>query len=102
VCATISVSALSPPASAPLSSEAKGSLCFHSGMLRRESLHPVQREKDLEIHWLLRPERAIVVEGGNSLGHRHKVRRAFLRHLRDEFRDGLLGLAMVPRSFRLR
>ena len=49
-CAAIMIStiAFSPPASAPfmspLSSEAKGSLSCHSGMLRRQRLHAVERE----------------------------------------------------------
>ena len=96
----------SPPASAPftspLSSEANGSLSFHSGMLRRERLHAVEREEELEIHRLLGPERAVVVEGGDALGERHEVRRAFRRDLRDEVDDGLLGRAVVPRGQRVR
>ena len=70
-------------------------------MLRRERLHPVEREDQLEIHRLLAPERAVVVERGDALGRRHKVRRAFLRDLRDEVDDGLLRRAVVPRGQRV-
>ena len=90
----------SPPASAPftspLSSEAKGSLSFHSGMLRRERLDAVEREEQLEIHRLLGPERAVVVERRDALGDRHEVRRAFLGDFRHEVHDRLLRLAVVP------
>ena len=65
-------------------------------MLRAKRLDAVQREEELDIHRLLGPQRAVVVERGNALGGRHEVRRAFLRHLRDEFDDGLLRLAVVP------
>ena len=58
-------------------------------MLRRERLHAVEREEQLEIHRLLGPERAVVVEGGDALGRRHEVGRAFRGHLRDEVDDGL-------------
>ena len=37
-------------------------------MLRRERLHAVEREEQLEIHRLLGPERAVVVERGDALG----------------------------------
>ena len=90
----------SPPASAPftspLSSDANGSLSFHSGCCGRERLDAVEREEQLEVHRLLGPERAVVVEGGDALGGRDEVRRALLRHLRDEVDDGLLGRAVVP------
>ena len=81
----------------PLSSDANGCLSFHSGCCGRERLHAVQREEQLEIHRLLGPERAVVVEDGDALGRRHEVGRALLRHLLDKRDDGLLRLAVVPR-----
>ncbi len=71
------------------------------GMLRRERLHAVEREVKLNGHRLLAPERAVVVERGDAFRHRHEVRRALLRDLRDELDDGLLRLAVVPRRKRV-
>ena len=44
-------------------------------MLRRQRLDAVEREGELEVHRLLGPERAVVVEDGDALGGRHEVRR---------------------------
>ena len=73
-----------------LEQRGEGLLVLPLGMLRRERLDAVEREEELEVHRLLGPERAVVVEGGDALGRRHEVRRAFLRHLLDESDDGLL------------
>ena len=70
-------------------------------MLRRERLHAVEREEQLEVHRLLAPERAVVVEGGDALGRRHEVGRAFLRHLLDKLDDGFLRRGVVPRRQRV-
>jgi hypothetical protein len=51
-----------------LSSEAKRLFALPLGMLRRQRLHTVEREEELEIHRLLGPERAVVVEGGDAFG----------------------------------
>ena len=67
------------------------------GMLRGQRLHAVEREEQLEIHRLLRPQRAVIVEGGDALVDRHEIRRSFLRHFVDESGDGLLGRRVVPR-----
>ena len=66
------------------------------GMLRRQRLHAVEREEELEIHRLLGPQRAVVVEGGDAFGGRHEVRARLPGDFRDECDDGLLGLAVVP------
>ena len=84
-----------------LEQRGEGFLVFPLRMLRRERLHAVEREEKLEIHRLLAPERAVVVERGDALGDRDKVRRAFLRDLRDEVDDGLFGRAVVPRRQRI-
>ena len=76
-------------------------LRFPFGMLRRKRLHAIEREHELEIYRLLASERAVVVERGDALGRRDKIRRAFLRDLGDEFGDGLLGRASVPRGERI-
>jgi hypothetical protein len=70
---------------------------FPLRVFRGKRLDPIEGEKPLEIKRLLRPERPVVVEHGDAFGGRDKVRRAFLRHLCDEFDDGLLGLGVVPR-----
>ena len=73
-----------------LEQRGKWLLRFPLRMLRRERLHAVEREEELEIHRLLAPERAVVVERGDAFLRRDEIRRAFLRHLRDESGDGLL------------
>src|SRR5256885_17221451 len=70
-------------------------------MLRRERLHAVDREEELEIHWLLAPERAVVVERGDAFLRRNKVGRAFLGDLSDEVSNRLLRCAVVPRGKRI-
>ena len=65
-------------------------------MLRREHLHAVEREEELEIHRLLGPERAVVVERGDALVRRNEVGRAFLGYFFDESDDGFLRRGVVP------
>ena len=48
---------------------------FPLGMLRRQRLDAVEREGELDVHRLLGPERAVVVEDGDALGWRHEVGR---------------------------
>ena len=48
------------------------------GVLRRQRLHAVDRERELEVDRLLGPQRAVVVEGGDALGMRHEVRAALV------------------------
>jgi hypothetical protein len=67
-------------------------------MLRRHRLHPVERQGDLEIDRLLGPQRAVVVEGGDALFDRDKVRAALRRDAGDEIGDGFLHRTVVPRS----
>ena len=61
-------------------------------------MHAVEGEEQLEVHRLLRPQRAVVVEGGDALGGGDEARPALLRHARDEVEDGLLRAALVPRG----
>jgi hypothetical protein len=65
-------------------------------VLRRERLHPVHRERDLEIDRLLGPQRAVVVEGRDALLDRHEFRPALRGHALDEPDDRLLRRAVVP------
>ena len=65
-------------------------------MLRRQRLHPIDRERELEIDRLLGPERAVVVEGGDALLDRNEIRPALLGHAIDEGDDRLLRRTLVP------
>jgi len=65
-------------------------------MLWRQRFDAVHREEKLEIQRLLGPERAVVVEGRDALGHRNKIGGAFLGDFFDEGGDGLFGRAVVP------
>jgi hypothetical protein len=69
---------------------------FPLGMLRGEGLHAVEGKVKLNGHWLLTPERAIVVERGDAFRYWNKIRRPWFRHLLDKSDDGLLGSAVVP------
>lgn len=86
VTATISISACSPPANAPLrsplSNEANGS--FSLRVLRRERFDAVEGEEELERHRLLTSERAVIVKGRDTLVRRNEVGRTFLRYLIDK------------------
>ena len=55
-------------------------------VLRRQRLDAVEDEGELDIHRLLDPQRAVVVEGRDALGGRHEVGTALRRHARDENR----------------
>ena len=65
-------------------------------MLRRQRLDAVEREGELDVHRLLDPQRAVVVERGDALGLGHEVGRAFRGHRRDEIDDRGFGGAVVP------
>ena len=71
-------------------------LRFPFRMPGRKLPDAIQHEEELEVHRLLGPERAVVVEDRDAFGRRHKVRPAVLRHLRDEVRDGFLCRPVVP------
>jgi len=75
-------------------------LCLPFGVLRRERLDAVEREGELVIHWLLAPQGAIVVEGGDTLGRRNEIRAALGRQAGDEIGDGCLHRVFVPRGCR--
>src|SRR6185369_4701382 len=66
------------------------------GMRRGERLDAIHGERELRVHRLLGPERAVVVEDGYTLGGRYEVGRALLRRSLDEVDDGLPCRALVP------
>ena len=94
VAMAISSRAFSPPASAPfkspLSTEAKGSLVFHSGCFGSEFLDPVEDEERLEIHRLLGPQACRRCRRWRCARGRDEVGRAFVGHLLDEVDDRFL------------
>ena len=67
-----------------------------AGVLRRQRLDAVEHEGELDVHRLLDPQRAVVVEGGDALVGRHEVRSALRGDAGDESRDRRFGRAVVP------
>jgi hypothetical protein len=66
------------------------------GMLVRLFLHLVDGEDELVVHRHLDPQRAVIVEGGETVLGRDVVRPALLGHAGHVVDDGLLGHAVVP------
>jgi hypothetical protein len=62
----------------------------------------VEDEERLDVHRLLGPERAVVVEHGDALGHWDEGRVALARHLLDERHDRPSGGDLVPGGQRVR
>ncbi len=75
----------------------EGLLILPLGVLRREGLHAVQREEELEIHRLLGPERAVVVEGGDAFRGGNKFSAAFLGDFFHKGDDGFFRRGVIPR-----
>jgi len=71
-------------------------LLFPLRMLRRECLYPVNGEGELKINWLLSPERAVVIEGGDAFLRWNEIRRALFRYLFYELNNRFLGCGIVP------
>ncbi len=57
------------------------------GMLRGHRTDAIDREEELEVHGLLGPQRAVVVEGGDPIGLGHEVRAFRISHALDELHD---------------
>ena len=70
-------------------------------VLRRQRLDAVEGERELEIHRLLGPQRAVVVEHGDAFGGRHEIRSGVLGDAPDEIDDRFLCRAVVPRRQRI-
>jgi len=84
-----------------LQQRGEGFLRLPFGMLGREGLNTINEKEDLGVNGLLGPQRPVVVEHGDALGLRHKIRRAFLSDLFDEGDDGFLRRGVVPRGERV-
>ena len=67
------------------------------GMLPDHRLYAVEGEHHLEVHRLLGPQRAVVVEAGDALGHGHPVAASVGRRAADEVEDRLFHWPVVPR-----
>ena len=61
-----------------------------------QRLHAIERKGQLDIHRLLDPERAVVVEGRDALFDRHKIWPVLRRDTRNEVEDRGLAGAVVP------
>jgi len=60
-----------------------------------QRLHAIEREGHLDVHRLLDPQRAIVIEGCDALAGATKSGPAF-GDPTDEFDDGLLRRSVIP------
>ena len=100
VAAISSIRPFSPEAASacmsPSSTALKGCVVVQFGLLWRQRLHTVEDEGELDIHRLLDPQRAVVVERGDALVGRHEVGPALRGDARDEVSDGFLRRAVVP------
>jgi hypothetical protein len=47
--------------------------CSSNRDVWREFFHPVKHEGELDIHRLLTPERAVIIERRNALSRRNKI-----------------------------
>lgn len=80
----------------------EGLRCLPLRMAGGELLDAVESEGELNVHGLLNPKGAIVIEGGYAFFNGNKVGRPFLGDFFDEGDDGFLGGRVVPRRQRIR
>ena len=65
-------------------------------VLGGDRLHSVHGEVKLKVQRLLGPKRAVIVEGGNAVGHGNEVRRIFLSDCGNEITNRLFRGPFVP------
>ena len=65
-------------------------------MLRGERFHPIEREGELEVKRLLRPERAVVIEDRDPFGRRPIIGVAPIDDAGDEPHDVRFRAAVAP------
>jgi hypothetical protein len=63
--------------------------------------HALEAVHHLRIHRMLDPQRAVLVERGDTLGRRHELRTSLGRRGLHEFDDRFLGRAVAPRGKRV-
>ena len=71
-------------------------------MLGGERFYPVNGENELEVNWLLGPERPVVIKGGYTLLWPNEIRRTFLCYIFHKCDDGFLRRGVVPGRDRVR
>ena len=87
---------LPEPAVVPLERGLERLALLQLGLVLRHRHEAPQDEVELDRHWLLTPQRAVVVEGGDPLGRRHVAAAALIRDARDEVDDRPLRRSVVP------
>jgi hypothetical protein len=72
-------------------------LLFAQGGILLRHFHPApQDEIELDVHWFFAPQGAVVIEYGNALGRRHKIRVVLCGHSADKVDNGAFRSAIVP------
>ena len=72
-------------------------LCrFPLRMLRRQTVDAIEGKLDLGVVGLLHPERSVIVEHGDPLGHGHELRPAVGRDGCNEIENSRLAGTFVP------
>ena len=74
----------------------EGFLVFPFRVLGGEGLDAVEGEEGLEVHGLFAPERAVVVEDGDTLCGGNEVGGVWGGDFGDEGGDGLFGCGVLP------
>src|SRR5512132_873684 len=70
-------------------------------MLRRQLMHPVEREHRLRVERMRYPQRAVLIEGSDPILGRHEVGARRVGGRAHEGDDRLFGRAVVPRRKRI-
>ncbi len=70
-------------------------------MLGDKRFHSIDRKDVLDVHRLLGPERAVIVESGNAPLRWHEVSGSLFGHARNEIDEGCLRGPVAPRRKRI-
>src|SRR5688572_12918261 len=79
-----------------LEQRSEGFLILPFRVCRSERFDPFDHEEELEIDWLLSPERSVVVKDGNALWDWNKLRVALSSHPLDEGKNCFPGSSIIP------